>query len=169
MRTAHRTTSKTASCFADFHSRGPWKSENGSKERRNVQPRVKIAAELAQPPRARRWDGLSRPFRLECHTERAPALSLARIEDHSLLAAIGIRLAMPGPVAWSIDAHLLGRKRINFSFRRGLITSRGRACIRPHKTAFPRIGCLSYPRMGRYGRSQHGARSDNESVLRDCQ
>jgi putative oxidoreductase len=34
--------------------------------------------------------------------------------EHSLLAAIGISLAMLGPGAWSIDAHLFGRKRINF-------------------------------------------------------
>jgi putative oxidoreductase len=34
--------------------------------------------------------------------------------EHSLLAAIGISLAMLGPGAWSIDAHLFGRKRIDF-------------------------------------------------------
>jgi putative oxidoreductase len=34
--------------------------------------------------------------------------------DHSLLAVIGISLAMLGPGAWSIDAHLFGRKRIDF-------------------------------------------------------
>jgi putative oxidoreductase len=33
---------------------------------------------------------------------------------HSLLAAIGVSLAMLGPGAWSIDAHLFGRKRIDF-------------------------------------------------------
>jgi putative oxidoreductase len=35
-------------------------------------------------------------------------------EEHSLLAVIGISLAMLGPGAWSIDAHLFGRKRIDF-------------------------------------------------------
>jgi putative oxidoreductase len=34
--------------------------------------------------------------------------------EHSLIAAIGISLAMLGPGAWSIDAHLFGRKRIDF-------------------------------------------------------
>jgi putative oxidoreductase len=34
--------------------------------------------------------------------------------EHSLFAAIGISLAMLGPGAWSIDAHLFGRKRIDF-------------------------------------------------------
>ena len=34
--------------------------------------------------------------------------------EHSLLAVIGISLAMLGPGAWSIDAHLFGRKRIDF-------------------------------------------------------
>jgi uncharacterized membrane protein YphA (DoxX/SURF4 family) len=34
--------------------------------------------------------------------------------EHSLLAAIGISLTMLGPGAWSIDAHLFGRKRIDF-------------------------------------------------------
>jgi hypothetical protein len=34
--------------------------------------------------------------------------------DHSLLVAIGISLAMLGPGARSIDAHLFGRKRIDF-------------------------------------------------------
>jgi putative oxidoreductase len=34
--------------------------------------------------------------------------------EHSLLATIGISLAMLGPGAWSIDAHLFGRKRIDF-------------------------------------------------------
>jgi putative oxidoreductase len=33
---------------------------------------------------------------------------------HSLLAAIGVALSMLGPGAWSIDAHLFGRKRIDF-------------------------------------------------------
>jgi putative oxidoreductase len=34
--------------------------------------------------------------------------------EHGILAAIGISLAMLGPGAWSVDAHLFGRKRIDF-------------------------------------------------------
>jgi putative oxidoreductase len=34
--------------------------------------------------------------------------------EHLVLAAIGISLSMLGPGAWSIDARLFGRKRIDF-------------------------------------------------------
>jgi putative oxidoreductase len=34
--------------------------------------------------------------------------------EHGILAAIGISLGMLGPGAWSVDAHLFGRKRIDF-------------------------------------------------------
>jgi putative oxidoreductase len=35
--------------------------------------------------------------------------------DHVTLAAIGISLCMLGPGAWSLDAHLFGRKRIKLN------------------------------------------------------
>jgi putative oxidoreductase len=33
--------------------------------------------------------------------------------DHLILATVGISLCMLGPGAWSIDAHLFGRRRID--------------------------------------------------------
>ena len=33
--------------------------------------------------------------------------------DHLILATIGVSLCMLGPGAWSIDAHLFGRRRID--------------------------------------------------------
>lgn len=41
----------------------------------------------------------------------AQAASL--INEHSILAAVGIALLMLGPGAWSIDAKLFGRRRID--------------------------------------------------------
>jgi len=38
-----------------------------------------------------------------------------------LLAALGAALAMLGPGAWSVDAHLFGRKRIDFPNRRAAL------------------------------------------------
>jgi uncharacterized membrane protein YphA (DoxX/SURF4 family) len=38
-----------------------------------------------------------------------------------LLAALGVALAILGPGAWSVDAHLFGRKRIDISNRRAAI------------------------------------------------
>jgi putative oxidoreductase len=35
--------------------------------------------------------------------------------DHAILAALGISLSMLGPGAWSLDAHLFGRKRIKLN------------------------------------------------------
>jgi putative oxidoreductase len=35
--------------------------------------------------------------------------------DHVILAALGISLSMLGPGAWSLDAHLFGRKRIKLN------------------------------------------------------
>jgi uncharacterized membrane protein YphA (DoxX/SURF4 family) len=34
--------------------------------------------------------------------------------EHTVLAVIGVCLTMLGPGAWSIDAHLFGRRRIDF-------------------------------------------------------
>jgi len=36
---------------------------------------------------------------------------------HIVLVALGIALAMIGPGAWSVDAHLFGRKRIRIPQR----------------------------------------------------
>jgi len=36
---------------------------------------------------------------------------------HILLAALGVSLAMLGPGAWSVDARLFGRKRIQIPHR----------------------------------------------------
>ena len=36
---------------------------------------------------------------------------------HILLAALGVALTMLGPGAWSVDAHLFGRKRIHIPQR----------------------------------------------------
>lgn len=35
------------------------------------------------------------------------------IEEHVILGALGLSLIMLGPGAWSVDAHLYGRKRID--------------------------------------------------------
>ena len=45
--------------------------------------------------------------------------SLAREDTwiHIFVAAVAVSLAMLGPGAWSIDAHLFGRKRIDLSSR----------------------------------------------------
>lgn len=40
-----------------------------------------------------------------------------RAEMHLLLAALGVSLVMLGPGAWSVDARLFGRKRINIRSR----------------------------------------------------
>jgi len=37
-----------------------------------------------------------------------------RLVEHLVLAVIGICLIMLGPGAWSVDARLFGRKRIDF-------------------------------------------------------
>ena len=37
----------------------------------------------------------------------------ANFEEHCVLVAVGISLMMLGPGAWSVDAHLFGRKRID--------------------------------------------------------
>lgn len=52
----------------------------------------------------------------------AAELSLAFLHSHDpwihiLLAALGIALAMVGPGAWSLDARLFGRKRIQIPQR----------------------------------------------------
>jgi len=47
-------------------------------------------------------------------------LVLSRVSDpwmHVQLGALGAALAMLGPGAWSVDAHLFGRKRIEISDR----------------------------------------------------
>ena len=47
-------------------------------------------------------------------------LVLSRVSDpwmHVQLGVLGAALAMLGPGAWSIDAHLFGRKRIEISDR----------------------------------------------------
>jgi putative oxidoreductase len=41
------------------------------------------------------------------------------IELHLLLAAIGVCLALMGPGAWSIDARLFGRRRVDIQSLRG--------------------------------------------------
>ena len=41
------------------------------------------------------------------------------IELHLLLAAVGLCLALTGPGAWSIDAHLFGRRRVEIKSLRG--------------------------------------------------
>jgi putative oxidoreductase len=38
-------------------------------------------------------------------------------EMHLLLAALGVSLVMVGPGAWSVDARIFGRKRINIPRR----------------------------------------------------
>ena len=45
--------------------------------------------------------------------ELAGALSLADSSTHVLLATLGAALAMIGPGAWSVDAHLFGWRRID--------------------------------------------------------
>jgi uncharacterized membrane protein YphA (DoxX/SURF4 family) len=40
-------------------------------------------------------------------------------ELHLLLAAVGLCLALLGPGAWSIDAHLFGRRRVEIKSLRG--------------------------------------------------
>ena len=41
------------------------------------------------------------------------------IELHLLFAAVGLCLALTGPGAWSIDAHLFGRRRVEIKSLRG--------------------------------------------------
>jgi putative oxidoreductase len=41
------------------------------------------------------------------------AHAVAYINEHALLAAVGAALIMLGPGAWSIDAKLFGRRRID--------------------------------------------------------
>jgi len=40
---------------------------------------------------------------------------------HYLLAALGVSLVMLGPGAWSVDARLFGRKRLDIHKREGLL------------------------------------------------
>jgi putative oxidoreductase len=41
------------------------------------------------------------------------------IELHLLVTAVGLCLALTGPGAWSIDAHLFGRRRVEIKSLRG--------------------------------------------------
>ena len=47
------------------------------------------------------------------------AATQGTIELHLLLSAIGLCLALTGPGAWSIDAHLFGRRRVEIRSLRG--------------------------------------------------
>ena len=52
----------------------------------------------------------------------ALSLSAAPLGDrwiHVIVAVLAVSLAMLGPGAWSIDARLFGRKRIDIDRRRG--------------------------------------------------
>jgi len=59
--------------------------------------------------------GLWTPFAgaLQAVLSLSPALFNARLSaDYAVMASLGLGLAMLGPGAWSVDARLYGRKRI---------------------------------------------------------